>query len=339
MDHAAELTKVLAGERIADLGKTMRSLPAGIDAALVAKVVLMMIDRPFGLGRTCKQIPPRAIQEVLATETPGPNHLFLRLAVPTDLPAPLLSTRWAAALQALLDLDTEYAWGSRRKRAKFAKLAGDPIMLPAIQGTVAGSPEVSLAMLAVLAVDGSDTSYDALVSHIDTAFKAGDRRLDMLRHLRTHAAHTPALDALFAEIDGAIRARNDASPALALGPIIGVGAVKALWFTVSLASTRRTRNRVPWIQGGLAIDSRSKAWFSASLSTVEPDFSAGKSTRFDATELQLDQLGLGRCDPAALPRWLADAAARLDITWDFTIARSSLRGAKRDRVLAWLRGR
>ena len=337
MNHAAELRKYLDGDRVDDFGKVMRSLPPTIDVELAAKAVVKLMERPFHIGRMCKRIPRAVIRAVLATEVPGPTHLFLRLAVPTDNSVKLPG-RWQAALQALLDLDTEYAWGSKQKRAKFAGLAGDPVMLQALQGTVAHSESVSLAMLAVLALDGSDPSYDALITHIDVAFKAGDRRLDMLRHLQKHAARTPALDALFVEIDGAIQARNDASPALALGPVIGVGEVSSLWFSVTVGSLRRTVHNVPWIQGSVTIDSRSPSWFHASLSTVEPDFSAGKSTWFTVAKLERDQLGIGRCDGAELPRWLANAAAHLDVEWTFTITQSSLRGAKRERALAWLRG-
>ena len=112
----------------------------------------------------------------------------------------------------------------------------------------------------------------------------------------------------------------------------------SLWFSVTVGLLRRTVHNVPWIQGSVTIDSRSPSWFHASLSTVEPDFSAGKSTWFTVAKLERDQLGIGRCDGAELPRWLANAAAHLDVEWTFTITQSSLRGAKRERALAWLRG-
>lgn len=333
IDHDAVLRRYLAGDR-GDISAAMRSLPANIDVALATGVVLKLMERDYWLGRLCKHVPERVIRAVLAADVPGATHLFLRLAVPLD---GNVIVAWQRALQALLDLDTTYAWGSKQRRAKIQALARDAHMLAAIQGTVAHAEHVQLDMLAVLVADGSAASYDALVAHIGAAFAAKDRRLDMLAQLRTHAVSTPALDALFAELDGALDDRNAASPALALGPVIGVGKVTTLSFHVSLASRRLTRNNVPWVQGSVSVDSRSPSWFDVSVSTVEPD-GGGKGTYFSATEVLRDDLGLGRCDAQHTPHWLVGVAQKLDIEWaEFSVWNSNLRGAKRNLITEWLR--
>jgi hypothetical protein len=339
VDPEAVLRRYLADER-GDIAKAMKSLPSTVDVKLVVGVVEKLIDRRFWVGRLCKKLPPRAIRAVLAAEMPHSNHLFLRNAVPADAKDSELQQRWQHALETFLDLDSSYSWGSKQKREKIAKLATDPHALAAIQATVAhsASREIGADMLAVLAADGSTASYDALVSHIDAAFTAGDHRLDMLSRLRTHAARTPALDALFAELDGALQQRNDASPALALGPIIGIGDVSLLWFDVRLSSTRITTNRVPWIQGSIGIDSRSSTWFYVWVSIVAPDDS-GDSTSFTSDGPQRDGLALGHCEAKDLPRWLASVAAKLKIGWEPFSARSHLRGKKRDRIASWLASR
>jgi hypothetical protein len=337
VDHEDILRQYLAGDRV-DISKAMRSLPPTVDVALVVGVVEKLIDRKFWIGRLCKKLPPRAIRAVLAAPMAHANHLFLRMAVSPDASDSVLAQRWQHALETLLDLES-YEWGSKQKRAKIAKVVADAHALAAIQATVAHSKsrEIGADMLAVLVADGSTASYDALVTHIDAAFSAGDSRLDLLARLRSYAARTPALDVLFAELDGALQTRNDISPALALGPIIGIGEVSLLWFDVWLASARITTNHVPWIQGSIRIDSRSATWFYVHAGTVEPD-GGHKGTYFHTDTLARDELGLGRCEAADLPRWLASAAAKLAITWAPFQPRSNLRGKKRERIARWLAG-
>jgi hypothetical protein len=345
IDHRDVLTRYLAGEYVETLGAAMRSLPATIDVELAASVVVRMMARTHIVGRQCKAVPARVIRAVLAREVPGVVHLFLRLVVSEEVSDAALQASWQRGLQALLDMDTTYAWGSKQRRAKIAALARDAAMLSAVQGTVAhanADPEpherkVPLDMLAVLVADGSAASYDALVVHIDAAFTSGDTRLDMLARLRTHATSTPELDRLFSELDAALEARNEMSPALALGTIIGIGPAPLLHFDVRLSSTRKNRNRVPWIQGSFSVDSRSTSWFHVWVSTVGD--ALDRTTSFSSEDAPgRDTLGIGRCAPSDLPRWLAQVAATLDIAWEpFSVSRSNLRGKKRDAVALWLR--
>jgi hypothetical protein len=335
IDHRDVLTRYLANEHVETLGAAMRSLPATIDVELVANVVVQMTRRTHIIGKQCKAIPAGVIRNVLAREVPGAMHLFVRLAVPAELDDEQLCKAWQRALDTLLDLDTSYGWGSKQRKVKIAAVAADAAMLAAVQGTVAHAATVPVDMLAVLAADGGAASYDALVTHIDAAFTAGDSRLDMLRRLRTHAAATPALARLFADIDGALAARNDASPALALGPIIGIGEVSMLAFSVRLSSTRTTDTHVPWAQGSIDVDSRDQIWLRVWLGTLDGRHLV---TSFTSAGPERDGLELGPCAPADLPAWLAHAAETLDLEWEpFEVSQSNLRGKKRDLVARWLR--
>jgi hypothetical protein len=51
-----------------------------------------------------------------------------------------------------------------------------------------------------------------------------------------------------------------------------------------------------------------------------------------------DELGVGRCDPPGLPRWLAATAETLRLELDLGEPHTHLRGKKRERLMAWLRG-
>lgn len=335
----AELRRYLAGEHL-DVTDAMRSLPPTVDPALVIGVVEKVIDRRRWVAKLCNKLPPRAIRGLLAASLDHPNHLFLQLAVAPVVDDTELLRSWSHALEAMIDLDASYNWGSAPLKAKIAKLVADKPILAAIQGTVAHSENAPLIMLAVLVADGSDASYDALVRHIDTAFTARDRRLDLLKRLKTHAVKTPALDALFVDLDGALQQRNDDSPALHLGPMIGVGKVAVLWFDVRLSSTRKTTSNVPWIQGSVEVDSRSESWFRVWAATVNPVVSSDdRHTSFSSSGVQDDTLELGPCMPAEYPAWLAKTAAKLKIEWEPFSPRSNLRGKKRDRIAAWLAGR
>lgn len=331
MDHAKLLEGYLAGAR-GDIGPAMRSLPATIDRKLAARVVMELLPRTFFLGKMCKKLPVPVIREVLSRTSDEPAHVFLRIAVPLDGE---IAAAWTKAITALCDLDTTYAWGSKQRKAKIRGIAADATMLHAVQATVGHVKNPSSDMLAVLVADGSDASYDALISHIDEAVAQNDDRVDTLSRLRTHATKTPALDALFAELDQALDTRNAKSPALALGPIIGLGEVSMLWFDVWLSSTRTTRNRVPWIQGTIGVDSRSPSWFHVNLSAVEPDDS-GKSSYFSSKRDGEDGLRVGKCDAAELPVWLATAAKKLKIEWAKLDPRTHLRGSKRTKLVTWL---
>lgn len=333
IDHEAVLRRYLEGGP-GDVGPAMRSVPATIDVALATDVVVKLMGRVWGLGRQCKTVPAKVIRAVLAREVSGATHLFLRLAVPLDAGDKRLCTAWERALQTLLDLDTTYAWGSKQRKAKIRAVANDPVMLAAVQGTVAHAAEVPADMLAVLVADGSAASYDALVAHIDAAFEAGDGRLEMLRRLQTHASATPELQRLFADLDGALEARNDASPALALGPILGIGTVSTLAFSVRLSSRRLTSTRVPLVQGDIDVDSRSQTWFRVWITTLD---GTGRATDFTATEIRRDTFNVGRCAPHELPAWLVRVADKLGIAWEpFAVSQSNLRGKKREAVAAWL---
>jgi hypothetical protein len=281
-----------------------------------------------------EHLPALTIRELLAAPSKSAAHTFLRLAVPLDGSDAAVVKRWGVAFAALLDLGLTYPWGSTKRKARFRALAKRPAMLAALQGAVANSSKVPLDYLAVLVADGGAASYDALIPHLDAALIGGDARADRLTELRVHARKTPVLNAMFAELDGVLEARRATSPALALGPVIGVGALPELWFDIGLSSRELTHG-VPRIQSHLSIDSRAATWFRVNVAAVH--YLDDGHSSFTATTDQRDDLGIGRCAPAELPAWLPGVARKLRIRWDEPLVSSNLRGAKRDRIAAWLR--
>jgi hypothetical protein len=284
-------------------------------------------------GRWARALPPDVIRSVLATKTDGTHHLFLRLAVDDDGDDKKLARSWDRAVQAIVDCSQLDSWGSKTRRDRTRKLAKNARLLHAIQGTVAHVKEPSEDMLSVLVTDGSAASIDALVPHVDK------NNLELWKKLRKHATRTPALDALFAEVEGALDDRAAASPALALGPAIGIGEVEPLWFRASISSDERA-GTVPRYQGHVMIDSRAAQWFCVSITDIADVFKRGgmRHTMFNNAETQDDALKLGRCDAAGVPAWLAHAADKLGIEWGDPSISTGLRGKKRDQIAKWLNG-
>ena len=286
------------------------------------------------VGRWGKTLPPHVIRAVLAAHSEGPNHLFLRLAVDDAGDDKQLVRSWQRALQAVVDCNQYDSWGSKTRRDRTRALAKNARILAAIQGTVAHLKEPSSDMLAVLVADGSAASIDALVAHVSPD------NLDLWKRLRTHAKRTPALDALFAEVDGGLVDRNATSPALALGPVIGLGRVETLWFDASINSSEGTGGGVPRVQCHVHVDSRDARWFTVSLTDLGRNtVDDWRHTNFDHEKLSDNSAKLGRCEPREVPAWLRKAAGKLGIAWSAAHVRGGVRGAKRDLVASWLAGK
>ncbi len=330
----------------AALLETLQRLPDDVDPALAADAALSLVrdgryHSTWLFARRGRQLPGPVIRAVLerlaSTQRRHAYALFLLEAIPHEATGGELQASWTSALDALLALQTTYAWGSKQRRAKLGALAASPRFLAAIQSAVVGSEDAMPDMLAVLASIGTAEAVDALLPRFVRAEQDRSELLDELERLKTHAAKTPAMEAMFASIDRHLQVRNDTSPALAFARALGFE-VAAFSVRVSLTSTALNRSRVPVIQGGVTIDSTRPVWFSLNLSRVDSHFGGLSSgTSFNNEQAWSDGLGLGRCEPAELPAWLDRAAQRLGITWT-TDPRpgGTLRGKKRDQFVKWL---
>ena len=95
---------------------------------------------------------------------------------------------------------------------------------------------------------------------------------------------------------------------------------------------------MPEYQSHAQVDSTSARWFHVSVTHVPNSLADHRMTSFGSKDAHTDQLGLGRCTPEELPAWFARAAKKLKVNWSVTLWNSNLRGAKRERALAWMRG-
>ncbi|WP_141588791.1 hypothetical protein [Myxococcus sp. AB056] len=327
--------------------KTLKTLPADVDPDIASHAALSLIHgQPASLwsfGRNCQQLPAPVIRALLGRleADSRPYAYFLREAVPQEASDEELRATWKAALQGLLDLETTYAWGSKQRKAKFQALANTPSLLQAIQTAVVACEQVSLDMLAVLTVDASDASVDALIPHVERAVQSQGWELDRLEDLRKHARSTPVMDDLFARMEALLQGRRARSPALDLARHLGFGELDAIWFrTYFLAGDTHAANSLVH-HCNINVDSRSPRWFSVwQTSRMDGlDRNAWSDTHFDNEKLHKDIQGLGACELMQLPDWVARTARRLGAAWNISDSAlmTNLRGKKRARLAEWLR--
>lgn len=276
---------------------------------------------------------PAQVRKLLRRAKRDADHVIAQLLVPLELDDAELVARWKRAQRVLHDLRT-YVWGTAQKKKNLAKLAADAEALDAIRGAAARGKGVTLSMLGVLALDGAPESVDALLPHLDPALAAADQRLDWLDKLSKLPITSPAVKEILREVDATRAARNARSPALALGPVIGIGEVDVLKLDARCFAGDA-------YDGGVQVDSTRASWLYVYVRRFKDV--RGVSELQAQTETRNDRLGdnslrLGRCRPEELPAYFARAERVLRCRFEWIPPMTNLRGKKRDRVMAWLRG-
>ncbi len=146
--------------------------------------------------------------------------LFLRAAV-DDLTDEAVSRTWRPAVIALKAFESQYAWGSKEKRARLAAVQADARLVEACRAAVVGCTQLPLELLAVLALDGTEASADALLPHVDRAM-ADQTKLEALARLERFAAPTKAMTSLMTLLLGRLREARQGSPVLELARRLGL---------------------------------------------------------------------------------------------------------------------
>lgn len=321
--------------------ETLRSLPADVDPARAAEAVLQASSHAWRFGRSCRRLPLPVIEAVLARLREDRSHvsIFVQEAVRVD-GGGSLADAWAAALQALLDLHTSYGWGTRQRRGKIAGVAADRRFVAGSQAVAVGCDPVPIDMLAVLVLDGSDASIDALMPYLVRASEERGRELDLLSLLRPLAEPGSRVAGLLGEVAALIAERNLRSPAMELARRLGIGDGTPFWFDLHLRSVPGPVTE-PQYECFLRVDGRSPDWLSLQVTRRSPQGLPGATSAFGNDTVFRDDLELGACRPGDLPEWLGRAARTLRVSWDFprAVVRTGLRGAKRAALLRMLGAR
>lgn len=245
--------------------------------------------------------------------------VFLRVAVDDTTDEALLAT-WRTAVNALKVFESQYAWGSKEKAAKLMELRKNERLVEAARAAAVGSTLVPLELLAVLALEGSEMSADAMLPHVERALR-DEAQLEPLSRLSRYAAKTKAMTSLMALIDGRLNAARTSAPANDLAKALGIASGNRFRVEVRVAGTG---NRFFWI----SIDSDRPG----------PAFCGGVGGERTSTQLHHED-GSTECSLVELPAYLRQAAKKLDTTWEFRNASTRhLRGKRLATFLAWLEG-
>ncbi|MCP3100556.1 hypothetical protein LZ198_16930 [Myxococcus sp. K15C18031901] len=327
----------------------LRSLAADVDADRAAKLVVSLLRATWGdcstVGRGCQQLPAPTIQRVigLLEGERSARAVFLREVVDPAASEADLRAAWRMALQGLMVVEAFKGRVTKAVKEKLLGVASRPVLLQAIQTTTVACEDVPSGMLAVLTVDASDASLDALIPHFECAMETQCDALDSLVALRVLSRASPTLDDLFARANVLLRARRARSPALAFARELGFGERKVFWFELRVQS-RETMTRESGscrLRCHVAVDSRAADWFQCYLTY---DDWRHFLCRFDATprreDFCADSLGSGLLDPLELPDWLARAVERFGTSWEFggMELTTSVRDGGWDRLARWVGG-
>ncbi|MDP1829152.1 MAG: hypothetical protein Q8L48_38165 [Archangium sp.] len=282
----------------------------------------------YRFARSTEALPAATITRILAalvrTKKKDPSVLFLQAAF--DPAAP--ETSWRAAVGALKNFESDYAWGSAPKRQRLTAIAQDPRLLAATQLATVGAERVRDEYLAVLVIDGSETSLDALLPHFSRAMK-DPARLDALQKVARFARDTPALGEMFSQVNAGLEGRKSASAALALAGELGISSGDRFRVRIDVKGLPPGKTSC-----GIVIDSAAGDELRVAVLT---GFGADAMTRFTGAKMLQDDLKLGRCELAALPAWLARAAKKLRVRWDRGgVTTGHLRGKRLEVFLSWL---
>jgi hypothetical protein len=304
---------------------------------------MIVAARGFKTNRIAPELVRRVLAEPLPARVPPKTRpmdavaatralIFLKEAVDSRLDDETLVARWSEANQVLRDVNA-YEWGSKERHAKLRAICDTAWQLQAIQAAVVGirpPDDAGLDFMAVLALDGSEASADALMPHIHHAMTTGDG-LTAFKRLEKYAADTPPMRAMFEKTKSLLGERSKQCPIHAVLRTLGID-VSTCDYSLWMGS-REARSHVPIAQVNFSFDSQARPYIHLSI-----DAPMGE-TSWNDLNIRPDALGLGRPELADLPAYFASAAKKLFVNWSWDEASisSSLRGKKREAVLQWLR--
>ena len=292
------------------------------------ETALELFSRSYYLfARSAEVLPVPVIVRLLRAlkkkQPRDPAVLFLQTAYDESAP----EASWRAGVNALKAFGAFYTWGSKPKRERLLAIAANPRLLSATQTACVGASEVPDEYLAVLAIDASETSMDALLPHFAAAMK-DPTRLDGLSKVAPFAKKTPALTGLLAQVDRQLEARQSASPSMSLARELGVATGPRFRAHVRLDGTPKGRASLDVLLDSAGADDH-RVWI----------FGENGRTTFSAHSVSFDDLGMGRCSLPELPAWLARLQEPLGVRWkQDKVWTAYLRGKRLSVFLGWLLG-
>lgn len=245
-----------------------------------------------------------------------PAALFLVAFVDASLPDAKLEKTWRDAM-AHLDGLNAHQYGSKKKRLeKLRSITRDATVLAAWQTAAVGSGWLPDPLLALLVIDASRSSLDAVMPHLE-------RALNDPRRLAQFLAVRPAASARASSLFALIDQHSQQRPAMELGRRFGIERAGQVRVRLRIPAAQQTGAEQRFLE--LELDSTSEPDISLMLITQRVE-RGSSSERHQAIK-------------ASAVDHLPKAIARTRIGWNFAAARTSfVKRADCSALLAWLAG-
>ncbi len=287
--------------------KALALTPRGVDAKVVSNAVVECLELPIDFG--AMQLSDEIWQAVLVrlekrSGEAGPATTFL-LEATRGVSDSNAAAACRSAMEAHDALHRLRSFTSKRARRLLTDLSARPEIVRACQALVVGDPLVRLSMLAVLVLEGSAESIDALLQYM--------QHEPSEKHCRALAKLVPPKSDI-AKLLLEPRKRDAAAATFskALGLQAGHSKVE-VWFGSRLATGEEGR-----LSGAFTLDPTARAWWWVYLQREH-------RTRLFETdgELAFGAEGVGENSlkakpPSAVdevPGWLAAFGQRNKVTW------------------------
>jgi hypothetical protein len=265
----------------------------------------------------------RLRHEAIDPKGPLPCAVRYLEAMVDDTDGAALMRSWRAALTGLEGLQM-YAFDKTKKGQKLKKLTRDARLVAAWQAAAVASEVVTRDVLALLLIDASEASLDALLPHFERA-RTDPELLRALEDLQRY--QSPATTPLFMLVRELLDQQRSRSPVLALGERFGLVSKGRFHLTVTIRAKKPVK-RFTYDEVCLTFESDDEPGYflTRGQETHSPTSSSGWHREVKAS---LEQL----------PRALAKVAADANVEWNFEQAITRPLGrAKAAKLLAWLRG-
>lgn len=226
-----------------------------------------------------------------------------------------LETTWRAALSVLDDIQ-KYPFDATKRGKKLRDIARSEHVLSAWQAA-ARAQELPSAVLALLIIDASEASLDALVPHFERALTDRDV-LEAFEDLERYVSSRTA--PLFARLKSHGAAERAQSPVLAFGERFGLAKSGRFKLKLELLATKPVK-RFTYDFVTLSFDSHDTPGFA---------LTTGQQTR-TSNSSSMWQRGV-KTSLEGLPKTLEKLARKANVEWDFAKAKP----ARASRLIRWL---
>lgn len=302
-----EAPRWLREKSLALKARALQLTPRGVDVKVVASAVVECLELPIDFG--AMQLSDEIWQAVLPkleaqSAEAGPAPTFL-LEATRGVSASNAAAACRSAMEAYDALHQLRSFTSKRARRLLTEFSARPEIVRACQALVVADPLARLSMVAVLVLDGSAESIDALLQYLQ--YEPSEK------HCRALAKLLPPKSEIAKLL---LEPRKKDASGAAFSRALGLQAEHSkveLWFV-----SRRANGEEGRLSGSFTLDPTARVWWWVYVQRDHRTrlFETDGVLTFGAEGVGEDELNAK--PPSAIddvPRWLAAFGQRNKVTW------------------------